>query len=56
MSLWDALLLATARAAGCTVVLSENMHDGGAFGGMTVRNPLVEGGLPEDLKALVGMA
>lgn len=55
-SLWDALLLATARAAGCTILLSEDMHDRGAFDGITVRNPLVEGGLPDDLKALVGMA
>ena len=42
LNLFDALLLATARAAGCTVVLSEDMHDGGAFGGIAVRTPLVE--------------
>lgn len=56
LNLFDALLLATARAAGCTVVLSEDMHDGGAFGGLTVRNPLVEGGMPHDLRVLVGLA
>lgn len=53
--LFDALLLATARAAGCSVILSENMRDGGTFDGIAVRNPLVEGGIPQDLRALLGM-
>ena len=54
--LWDALLLATARAAGCRVALSEDMHDGAELGGIVVRNPLAGGAVPEDLKPLLGMA
>jgi hypothetical protein len=54
--LFDALLLATARNAGCAVALSEDMHDGGTPLGITVRNPFVAGGLPDDLRALLGMA
>jgi predicted nucleic acid-binding protein len=53
--LWDALLLATAREAGCTIVLSEDMQDGAALDGITVRNPLRGGALPDDLRPLLGM-
>jgi predicted nucleic acid-binding protein len=38
-SYWDALLLATAREAGCTVVLSEDLLDGADFAGIQVHNP-----------------
>jgi len=54
-SLFDALLLATARNAGCTIAISEDMHDGGTLLGVTVRNTFVAGGLPDDLRALLGM-
>jgi predicted nucleic acid-binding protein len=37
--LWDALLLATARGAGCTIVLSEDMQDRAALDGITVAQP-----------------
>jgi len=53
--LFDALLLATARIAGCSLVLSESMHDGGTFDGVAIRNPLVEGGMPQDLRRVMGM-
>ncbi|MDF2974299.1 MAG: putative nucleic-acid-binding protein contains domain [Microvirga sp.] len=53
--LWDALLLATAREAGCTTLLSEDMRDGAALDGITVRNPLRGGELPDDLRSLLGM-
>jgi predicted nucleic acid-binding protein len=36
---FDALLLATARRAGCTVFLSEDMQDSCEYDGITVRNP-----------------
>jgi predicted nucleic acid-binding protein len=36
---FDALLIATARRAGCTVFLSEDLQDGRNFDGITVRNP-----------------
>ena len=53
--LWDALLLATAREAGCTVVLSEDMGDGATLDGITVRNPLRGDALPDDLRPLLGL-
>lgn len=52
--LFDALLLATARGAGCTVALSEDMHDGAALNGIVVRNPFAGGAIPEDLRPLLG--
>ena len=39
VSHWDALILETARAAGCTVVLSEDLSDGQDYGGVRVENP-----------------
>ena len=52
--MFDALLLATAREAGCTVLLSEDMQDGAEFDGVVVRNPLRGDGLPRDLVPLLG--
>ena len=39
---WDALILSAAAAAGCTLLLSEDMQHGFAVGRVTVVNPLVE--------------
>jgi predicted nucleic acid-binding protein len=39
MSFWDAMLWATARRAGCEVILSENMQDGRELEGVRVVNP-----------------
>jgi predicted nucleic acid-binding protein len=39
ISHWDALILETARAAGCTVVLSEDLNDGQDYEGIRVENP-----------------
>lgn len=36
---WDALLLASANAAGCSHFLSEDLNDGQAYGGAIVVNP-----------------
>ena len=36
---WDAMLWATARRAGCTLLLSEDFQDGRTIGGVTFRNP-----------------
>jgi predicted nucleic acid-binding protein len=44
---WDALLLASADAAGCSHFLSEDLNDGQAYGGVTVVNPFRH--LPEDV-------
>lgn len=39
LSFWDAMLLATVRRAGCTLLLSEDFQDGRTLSGITVRNP-----------------
>lgn len=38
-SFWDAMLLAAAGEAGCTLLLSEDMADGARLGPVTIRNP-----------------
>jgi len=40
---WDAMLWATARRAGCTLLLSEDLQDGQILGGVTIRNPFAPG-------------
>jgi predicted nucleic acid-binding protein len=40
---WDAMLWATARRAGCTLLLSEDFQDGRVLGGVTFRNPFTAG-------------
>jgi predicted nucleic acid-binding protein len=45
LSYWDAVLLASAAEAGCTIMLSEDMKDGATLGGITVRNPFGTKGL-----------
>jgi predicted nucleic acid-binding protein len=44
--IWDAIMLAAAESAGCRLLLSEDMHDGFAWRGVTVLNPFAPGGLP----------
>jgi predicted nucleic acid-binding protein len=39
ISFWDALLVQTARRAGCTALLTEDLQDGRRFDGLVVRNP-----------------
>jgi predicted nucleic acid-binding protein len=39
LGIWDAVILATASQAGCRLLLSEDMHDGFTWGGVTVANP-----------------
>jgi len=43
-SYWDALLVATAAEAGCTIVLTEDMSDGSTFGGLRIHNPFAASG------------
>jgi predicted nucleic acid-binding protein len=54
--LFDALLLATARQAGCTVALSEDMHDGARLDGIVVRNPFANRTLAHDVRPLLGLS
>ena len=39
LSIWDAIILAAAAAAGCRLLLSEDMQEGFTWGGVTVVNP-----------------
>lgn len=39
LSFWDALILASAASAGCSVVLSEDLNAGQVVLGVTVKNP-----------------
>ena len=43
-SYWDALLIATAAEAGCTLILTEDLQDGAVLGGVEIRNPFDPGG------------
>jgi predicted nucleic acid-binding protein len=36
---WDSLVVAAARAEGCTILLSEDLQHGAVYGGVTVRDP-----------------
>lgn len=37
--IWDAVIVAAAAEAGCRLLLSEDMHDGFVWRGMTIVNP-----------------
>ncbi|MFO1186280.1 MAG: hypothetical protein U1E87_01760 [Alphaproteobacteria bacterium] len=50
-SYWDALLLASADLAGCTVLLSEDMTDGTRLGHVEVVHPFAERGLSKRAEA-----
>lgn len=39
VSYWDAAIIEASRAAGCEVVLSEDLGDGQDYGGVRVENP-----------------
>ncbi|MBN8420256.1 MAG: PIN domain-containing protein [Verrucomicrobia bacterium] len=39
LSYWDSAIIAAAKTANCTEVLSEDMNDGQDYGGVTVVNP-----------------
>lgn len=36
---WDSLVVAAAQLQGCALLLSEDLQDGGAYGGVVVRSP-----------------
>jgi len=40
-SYWDGLILTTAQAGGCEIVLSEDMPHGATIGGVRVENPFL---------------
>jgi len=39
LSWWDSLLVAAAKLQGCSVLLTDDLQDGLAFGTLGVRNP-----------------
>lgn len=39
LSWWDSQIVAAAQLQGCALLLSEDLQDGGDYGGVTVRNP-----------------
>lgn len=42
IGIWDAVVLSAASAAGCRLLLSEDMHSGFTWNGVTVVNPFGE--------------
>lgn len=50
---WDALLLATLREAGCTVLLSEDMQHGADYDGVRVLNPFQGEMLAPEIQTLL---
>lgn len=53
LSIWDAVVLASAADAGCRLVLSEDMQDGFSWRGLTIASPFAEEPHPL-LAAVVG--
>lgn len=39
LGIWDAVILSVAAQAGCRLLLSEDLHEGFTWGGVTVVNP-----------------
>lgn len=55
-SYWDALLVATAAEAGCTLILTEDLQDGATLGGVEIHNPFdPAGGLTARARELLGL-
>ena len=54
-SYWDALLVASAREAGCHVLLSEDMTDGAHVLGVRIVNPFSKDGLSEAAQEVMGL-
>ena len=52
LSFWDAMLWATAKRAGCQVLISEDGQDGRLLGGVTWVNPFASPRAPLLLDAL----
>ncbi len=40
---WDCLIVAAAQAQGCSLLLTEDLHDQANYGGVNVRNPFTFG-------------
>lgn len=53
VSYWDALLLATAAAAGCRAIVTEDLGAAATIGGVRVVHPFAESALSEPLRRLL---
>lgn len=42
LQIWDALIICVTAEAGCRLLLSEDMHDGFVYRGVTIANPFAE--------------
>jgi predicted nucleic acid-binding protein len=42
ISYWDALIVASAQAANCDLLLTEDLTNGAVYGGIRVRNPFID--------------
>jgi len=51
LSIWDAVILSAAAAAGCRLLLSEDLQDGFTWNGVTVVNPFA----PKKHEMLAGL-
>ncbi|MFM9842092.1 MAG: PIN domain-containing protein [Dongiaceae bacterium] len=52
---WDGLLVATAQEANCSLLLSEDFHDGMRFGKLTILNPFDGDVLAMEVRGVLGM-
>ncbi len=41
LAFWDAMIWATAKYAGCRLLIGEDGHDGRTLGGVTTVNPFI---------------
>ncbi len=53
LSIWDSMIVATAAAAGCAVVVTEDMQDGQKLGGVRLCNPFGPDALSDDVLRLL---
>ena len=44
LSFWDSIIVATAKTAGCNLLVSEDMQDGQAMDGLKIKNIFSSGG------------
>jgi predicted nucleic acid-binding protein len=56
LSYWDALMLVSAAEAGCTAMLSEDMHDGAVLFGVEIVNPFGANDLSPRAAELLALA
>jgi predicted nucleic acid-binding protein len=55
LSYWDALMLASAREAGCTVFISEDLQNGARLFGLEIVNPFAATGPSDRVRALLDL-